>query len=239
MRWMPAATSIAHRFLGSGRLPRVIVYPPSTRITSPVTCEARSERSQATAWAMSPAVASRRSRRVGHRELRVELARNRAVAPARCHDVRAHAARPSLECGHADQRLERHRAGACRAGAGKGLRPDRRRHRDPAARAARDRGGEPRLGGEERLGRPEVERSEPVGRSLLGQRFELDARRDGHEPVRIGVVAGELQAELRQAPARGDRPWWRDEEDAHQYFPTTRPPSTRRYAPVTILDATR
>ena len=61
---------------------------------------------------------------------------------------------------------------------------------------------------------------------------------DRDEPVGGEVVGGGLQPEAGE----GDREWMVRgglEEYAHQYFPITSPPSTRTYAPVTILDARR
>ncbi len=87
--------------------------------------------------------------------------------------------------------------------------------------------GEPRLRGEERLLGPAPDGVLPLLGRLLDERREFRSRRKRDEPVGVEVVAHGLDAHRRQRAL--DRVVLRaDDERAHQYFPITRPPSTRR-----------
>ena len=157
---------------------------------------------------------------------RVEPAARRR-RPARRDDVRAHAARPALERGDADERLQRHAPGTGGAAAGNGCVPriDVTATQPPSPL---ERGGEPRLRREERLRRPSAGRRPP--------RVGLRARRAGASSGSGGSVTRPSASTLSSRRARGRAPRarsssgssWADDEDAHQYFPITRPPSTRR-----------
>ncbi len=226
MRWMPAR-SPSSSLLGSGRLPRVIVYPPSTRITSPVTCagarrEQPGDRRGDVSGRRKPA-----ERRVGHGELRIERGAGScgSLQPA----ATAFARTP---CGPPSSAATRTSVWSAIAPApaapppGKGCVPSIDVTATHAARAALDRGGEPRLRGEERLARPGVECAHPRARVELGEQAELDRRRDGHQALRSAPSRARVEPAAASSFS-SESSSGAMQEDAHQYFPTTSPPSTR------------
>jgi hypothetical protein len=117
------------------------------------------------------------------------------------------------------------------APAGEGLRTEDRRDRHPAPGATLERGREPRLRREKRLSRPPLDRVLEARAVELGERRQLLLGWQRDESLRLDALPGQLEPQRRELVRDGVL-LRADDEHPHQYFPITRPPSTRTNAPV-------